>query len=185
MVSQLRGDEPALTIGDSGEGVVELQVRLYRLGLYRQLPDATYDLATEDAVRELQAQTGHSATGEVDRSTWEAIVYWEQQHGLDYQFLSPYDALAQLQHDLQQPQEASGQFPGTDPAGQLSADGQWRWDGQQWHPVAGDDAAGQLSADGQWRWDGREWVAAGGDGYVGVLSEDGYWRWTGTEWVPA
>lgn len=33
---------------------------------------------------------------------------------------------------------------------QLSEDGCWWWDGQQWHPA--------LSEDGRWRWTGSEWV---------------------------
>ena len=43
--------------------------------------------------------------------------------------------------------------------GQLSPDGQWRWDGWRWVPAA--PATGQLSADGQWRWDGWRWLPAG------------------------
>ncbi len=200
MVGELTGDEPNLQVGDSGEGVVLLQVRLYQLGYYRQMPDGTYDMATENAVRELQSAAGLDNDGEVTRETWEAIVHWEQQNGIRYQYQSPYDALAQLQYDLEHPQSRSGDFPTGDPA--LSPDGQWRWDGNDWQPAGGAAGAaaeptgvGQLSEDGQWRWDGTEWVAAqdGGGvteadpGRVGVgqLSEDGQWRWDGTEWQAA
>ena len=34
---------------------------------------------------------------------------------------------------------------------QLSADGNWWWNGSQWVPT--------LSADGTWRWDGKSWRA--------------------------
>jgi hypothetical protein len=62
--------------------------------------------------------------------------------------------------------------------GQLSEDGQWRWDAQanEWTPVQDGSeqdpgqgasgqhtiADGQLSDDGQWRWDAQanEWRAA-------------------------
>jgi peptidoglycan hydrolase-like protein with peptidoglycan-binding domain len=204
VVSQLRGDEPTLEVGDSGEGVVELQVRLYQLGYYRQFPDGTYNMTTENAVRELQSAGGQDNTGEVTQETWQAIVYWEQQRGIDYQYHSPYDALTQLRYDLEHPATASGEFPAGDPS--LSEDGQWRWDGNDWQPVAGAAGpnaadpnaagqmqayAGQLSEDGQWQWDGSQWVAAqaggsgtaaGGSGDVGELSPDGQWRWDGSQW---
>jgi Putative peptidoglycan binding domain len=182
VVSQLRGDEPRLELGDSGEGVQELQFRLYRLGYYRQFPDGTYDMATENAVRELQSSLGHDNTGEMTRESWEGIVYWEQQHGLDYEYHSPSDALAQLRYDLEHPQ------PAADP--NLSPDGHWRWDGHDW--VAAADP--NLSSDGHWRWDGHDWVAtaaapheahSAADGYVGQLSPDRYWRWNGADWEVA
>ena len=188
MVSQLRGDEPRLELGDSGEGVRELQFRLYRLGFYRQFPDGTYDMTTENAVRELQSSIGQDNTGEVDTRTWEAIVHWEQQSSLDYQFPSPSDAIDQLRYDLDHPQPQQDE---------LSPDGQWRWSGTEWvaaegsASTGGSGAAGQLSEDGQWRWTGSEWVAAAGEGQQhesqsgGQLSEDGQWRWNGTEWEAA
>jgi hypothetical protein len=40
-----------------------------------------------------------------------------------------------------------------EPAGQLSPDGRWFWDGQKWITT--------LSPDGQFRWDGRRWAASG------------------------
>jgi hypothetical protein len=36
---------------------------------------------------------------------------------------------------------------------QLSNDGNWLWDGQQWRSA--------ISEDGLWRWDGREWKRIG------------------------
>jgi nitric oxide reductase large subunit len=36
---------------------------------------------------------------------------------------------------------------------QLSNDGKWFWDGQQWRSA--------ISEDGLWRWDGREWKRIG------------------------
>src|SRR3954447_26328314 len=197
MVSQLRGDEPYLELGDSGEGVQELQFRLYRLGYYRDFPDGTYNMLTENAVRELQSSLGHDNTGEVTRESWEGIVYWEQQRGLDYQYRSASDALSQLRYDLEHPE------PAGDP--NLSPDGQWRWDGSEW--VAANGAAtatataaaaevhwGEVSPDGHWRWDGANWIAtageaqatqSSGDGHVGQLSSDGYWRWNGADWEVA
>ncbi len=202
----LTGDEPDLKLGDSGEGVVLLQVRLYGLGVYRTVPDGTFDMATENAVRELQSQGGQDNNGEVTRETWESILYWEQQAGIQYQYSSPYDALSQLSYDLQHPETASGRVPASQGVGQVSDDGQWQWDGFGWQATnggaaqqAGDGYAGQLSEDGQWQWDGVDWQPAHGEavqqyaaagqqsaaGDTGQLSEDGQWRWDGGEWHPA
>jgi hypothetical protein len=191
MVSQVRGDEPDLQLGDSGEGVQELQFRLYRLGHYRDFPDGTYDMRTEDAVRDLQGTVGHDRTGTVTRETWEAIVYWEQQHALDYQYPSPSYALDQLRYDLDHPQEQSH----TGHAGQLSDDGHWQWTGHEWVAAAASAAAsggaaadpyiGTFSDDGYHRWDGTAWVPATAEDHVGRLSPDGYWRWDGRDWVVA
>jgi len=210
VVSQIRGDEPRLEVGDTGEGVQELQFRLYRLGYYRQFPDGTYDMATENAVRELQSSLGHDNTGEVSPQSWEAIVYWEQQRGLDYQYPSASEALSQLRYDLEHPEMndpnvsadgqwrwdgfdwvAAGSARTDEQQGELSPDGRWRWNGFDW--VAADagtaatgaqEQAGELSADRQWRWNGSDWVAAA-DSHVGQVSADGYWRWDGREWVAA
>jgi peptidoglycan hydrolase-like protein with peptidoglycan-binding domain len=171
VVSELTGREPDLALGDSGEGVVLLQVRLYWLGLYRQIPDGTFDMVTESAVRELQSSCGQDNTGEVTRATWEAIVYWERQYGIDYQYHSPYDALAQLTADRARADAyAADQYA----ADQYAADQYAR--------------AGQYSDDGRWWWDGYQWQAVGeqaaGHEYLGVLSDDGRWRWDGSQWQP-
>lgn len=200
MVSQLRGDEPNLEVGDSGEGVQELQFRLYRLGHYREFPDGTFNMLTENAVRDLQSAHGQDNTGMVTRETWEAIVYWEQQLGLDYQYTSPSYALDQLRYDLDHAQSTLLQV------GQYSDDGYWQWDGHEWvaaaHAGAADghteatyaDSAAtaathpaetHFSEDGQWRWDGTNWVAATPEDHIGRLSPDGYYRWDGRDWVLA
>jgi peptidoglycan hydrolase-like protein with peptidoglycan-binding domain len=186
-VYELTGDEPELKLGDSGEGVMMLQVRLYAIGIYQNVPDGTFDYLTETAVRELQSGLGQDNTGEVTRTSWEAIVYWEQQYEVPYQYQSPYDALAQIQYDREHPSTASGQYPTE--YGTYSEDGQWRWDGTDWRPAGGGQGAdpygGQLSEDGHWRWDGSAWQSVGGDAYVGQLSEDGHWRWDGQQWQAA
>ena len=158
MVSQLRGDEPNLALGDSGDGVRELQFRLYRLGWYQQFPDGTFDLLTENAVRELQSSYGQDNTGEVTSDSWAAIVYWEQQYGLDYQYMSPSDALDQLRYDLDHADADQTQV--AEPETQFSADGYWRWDGTDWVAATAEDHIGRLSPDGYWRWDGTDWVVA-------------------------
>jgi hypothetical protein len=159
MASQLRGDEPALALGDSGDGVRELQFRLYRLGWYPQFPDGTFDLLTENAVRELQSSYGQDNTGEVTTDTWAAIVYWEQQVGLDYQYPSPSDALDQLRYDLEHPVPADDQSAAEEVT-EFSPDGYWRWDGSDWVATTAEDHIGRLSPDGYWRWDGADWVLA-------------------------
>jgi peptidoglycan hydrolase-like protein with peptidoglycan-binding domain len=192
-VSGLTGDEPDLQVGDSGEGVVLLQVRLYGLGIYRNVPDGTFDMTTENAVRELQSTLGLDNDGEVTRATWEAIVELEMRYSIQYQYMSPYDALSQINYDLQHPEQAAGGGAGQ---GQLSEDGQWQWDGYSWQAAADgagqhagsgshDSYAGQLSEDGQWQWDGTAWQTASADSQVGQLSDDGQWRWDGRQWSAA
>jgi hypothetical protein len=218
----LTGDEPDLELGASGEGVVLLQVRLYGLHI---------GMSTENAVRELQSQLGLDNDGVVNRETWEAILHQEQQVGIQYQYMSPYDALDQLLYDMQHGGQRDG-WGNVDPdgqrfdtsgnqvathegqdgshqPGQLSPDGQWRWDGSDWQAAdghggsgsggsaVGSEHVGKLSDDGQWRWDGSDWQAADGqhagasDSYasnsehVGKLSDDGQWRWDGGQWQAA
>jgi peptidoglycan hydrolase-like protein with peptidoglycan-binding domain len=190
----LTGDEPDLELGASGEFVVLMQVRLYSVQLFNEIPDGTYGSTTENAVRLLQSQVGHDNTGMVTRDTWEALLYVEQQYSIHYQFNSPYDAVDQLLYDLQHPEQPSGSFPFLQAQpGQVSADGQWQWDGSTWQAAQGGDGhAGQLSEDGQWRWDGSTWQAAqdgdaraGQNEHAGQLSEDGQWRWDGSTWQAA
>jgi peptidoglycan hydrolase-like protein with peptidoglycan-binding domain len=133
-------DEPDLALGDSGEGVVLLQVRLYWLGFYPQVPDGTFDMLTETAVRDLQATSGQDNDGTVSRATWDAIAYWEQQYNIPYRYQSPYDALAQLVYDLQQAQQYA---TAAEPYAGYSEDGQSYWDGYTW-----------------WQWDGQQWQLA-------------------------
>jgi hypothetical protein len=65
----------------------------------------------------------------------------------------------------------------TAPAGaQVSDDGNYWWDGNDWQPVSGGDgsadagsgdggaAQGQLSDDGNYRWNGSDWEPVSGDG---------------------
>jgi peptidoglycan hydrolase-like protein with peptidoglycan-binding domain len=178
-VPELRGDEPDLRLGDYGDGVMELQVRLYGLGYYRSLPDGTFNMHTENAVREMQYALGQDNDGMVTRSTWEGVLYLEGQYGIQYLYTSPYDALDQIIYDLQHPQASFA-------VGQLSDDGQWQWDGYDWQALPQVSShSGQLSEDGQWRWDGSAWQPAVGDGYAGQLSPDGQWRWDGYQWQPA
>ena len=195
-MSELTGDEPELKSGDTGEGVVLLQVRLFGLGLLREMPDGTFGMSTENAVRELQSTVGQDNNGDVTRETWEGILYLEQQYSINYQYTNPYDALTQINYDLQHPEDGGpyaayaqgGQYGQGDQYGQYGQGGQT---GQEQY-------AGQVSADGQWRWDGYDWQPhdggeayaadgggyAQGDGYVGQVSADGQWRWDGYDWQP-
>jgi hypothetical protein len=200
VVSELSGDEPDLQVGDSGEGVMLLQVRLYGLGMLQSVPDGTFNMETENAVRELQSARGLDNSGEVNWDTWEAIVYLEQQYGIQYQYQSPYDALSQIWYDREHPNEG-GEYGRAGQAGYGEQSGQYGQGGyaSQDDPNAPQGYAGQLSEDGQWRWDGADWqpAHAGGDAYassggsgqhsshVGQLSEDGQWRWDGADWQAA
>lgn len=194
-MAELTGDEPDLKSGDTGEGVVLLQVRLFGLGLYREMPDGMFNMVTENAVRELQASRGQDNTGQVTRETWEAILYLEQQAAIQYRYLSPYDALAQIVYDVAHP-EQGGPYSQFSPYGSAAAAGydQEAVDAGQYAQYAG-----QLSEDGLWRWDGYSWHSADGgsdaypsddgavaqaDEHIGRLSDDGRWRWDGADWQP-
>lgn len=192
----LTGSEPDLQLGDSGESVMLLQVRLYGLGILRDFPDGAFTLSTENAVRQLQAQVGLDNDGVVGEATWQAVQHQESQLGIQYQWDSPYDALSQMRYDVQNPLSASGHFgvlggqPGQyTPASQgglydpqnayteISEDGQWRWDGYDWQPTEGSTISADAVAYG--------YVAANVEpntAAYGVLSDDGQWRWDGYEW---
>ncbi|HEY1488902.1 MAG TPA: peptidoglycan-binding domain-containing protein [Micromonosporaceae bacterium] len=191
--------EPELHLGDDGEWVVLLQVRLYGLGLLREIPDQTFGSSTENAVRELQMQLGQSPTGEVTADTWATLAAAELQANIQYRYPSPYDALDQIVYDLQHGvhRDGSGNLvPPDQYAGMLSDDLQYQWDGYAWQP-AGDGERGadgflwQLSEDRQYQWDGYEWhpftgdTGHVGDMYAGQLSEDRQYRWDGIAWQPA
>lgn len=218
-MAALTGEEPDLELGNTGEWVWTLQVRLYGLRILQEWPDGVYNSATENAVRMLQSQVGMDNTGTVDHATWEALLHQEQQVGINYQFFNPWDALAQLRYDIENGGQRDGwgnhfedvaQGPAAY-AGQISNDGQWVWDGTDWQAISGtagvaeqlygatyaqggsyaqgesytdggSDYVGQVSPDGQWRWDGTDWVAATSDDYIGQLSPDGRWRWDGRDW---
>ena len=176
---ELTGNEPDLCLGDYGEGVMLLQVRLYALGIYREVPDGVFNMYTENAVRELQSALGADNDGMVSRPTWEGILYLETQNAIQYRYASPYDALDQIQFDLQHPELASGAY--TFQVGEYSADGEFFWDGEQWQAASAAAHYGQVSEDGQWMWDGSTWQPTYQD-YAGQLSDDGRWRWNGSEW---
>lgn len=197
-------DDPELRLGDDGEGVLQLQVRLFALGILREVPDSTFNMVTENAVRELQSRLGLQNDGIVTAPIWDAIRYLEQQAAIQYRYLSPYDALTQINYDLAHPEQGGpyshfSPYAAAEPdtggyaqyAGQLSEDGLWRWDGYAWQPAQPDPNVGRLSDDGLWRWDGVTWQPTDGggddrtDGYVGQLSPDGLWRWDGSQWQAA
>lgn len=69
--------------GDTGAGVSDLHVRLYRGGLLADLPEHldVYGPATEDAVREFQLRRKLRADGVCTGSTWNALVESDYQLG--------------------------------------------------------------------------------------------------------
>mgnify|MGYP002737251475 FL=1 len=62
------------TLGDSGDGVRELQARLKQIQWYE--PDVTgeFDDVTFQSVEGFQAKRGFDVTGEVDQDTWDRLV---------------------------------------------------------------------------------------------------------------
>jgi hypothetical protein len=156
-------------------------------------------MTTENAVRELQSMRGLDNTGEVTAETWEAIRYLEQQAAIQYRYLTPYDALAQINYDLDHPEDG-GPYSWLSPYGSSGPYAYYeeQYSQEEYAVGAGEYAqfAGQLSDDGRWRWDGYTWQSADGtdpsgaaadpsDGQAGQLSPDGLWRWDGTAWQPA
>lgn len=188
-MGELTGNEPDLQLGDVDyEWVLELQLRLYTLGYYPQVPDGlgAYDYLTEQAVRELQWDLGHDNDGMVTRKTWEGILYQERNNTINYQALSARDALDQLVFDQSMGIKRDGQGNQIYPLyGDLSEDGQLQWDGSAWQPYE-NPYDGELSDDGQHRWDGYQWqpVTELHHDYVGEISEDGQYQWDGYQWQP-
>jgi peptidoglycan hydrolase-like protein with peptidoglycan-binding domain len=150
------GDEPELALGDSGDGVAQLQARLHAIGVYDGAIDGSFGESTAKAVAEVQDRGGLTADGRAGPSTWRALQHAEQQAGV----VSPFA-----------PASPDGSAEGADPGGgatavgALSEDHHWRWDGDGWQanaepadlvPVIAHDG-GRLSADGQWLWDGNRW----------------------------
>jgi Putative peptidoglycan binding domain len=202
VVAEVTGNEPLPKLGDFGEDVMFLQVRMHGIGYLDYIPDGTFDMRTENAVRKLQSDRGLDNDGMVTRETWEAIVYFEQQAAIQYMYQSPYDARSQIVYDTQQAEQQAyweeqyaqyGQddagYEQTYVEGQFSQDGRWQLRGGEWQPVgeaAGEasdtPAVGSISADGYYRWDGTDWELLTAESFVGELSPDGYWRWDGTDW---
>jgi hypothetical protein len=189
-MGELTGNEPDLKLGDSDyEWVVELQLRMYTLGYYPDIPDGTgtFDYVTENAVRQLQWDLGHDNDGMVTRQTWEGILYLERQNTINYQALSSRDALDQLRFDQSMGIRRDGQGNQIYPLyGDLSEDGQLQWDGYGWQPAPEQHYEGEYSPDGQHWWDGYSWqaVPAAEHEYIGQLSDDGQYRWDGYTWQP-
>ena len=134
----------SLSPGDANDHVLALQQRLADHGLLHDSPDGVYGESTEAAVRELQREHGLIEDGIAGERTWEAAGALGAH-------------LAEEQGGLQ--------------AGDLSEDGHWRWNGEDWvpaqqaepdHAAAGEQPAaetGLVSEDGQWVWDGEQWRA--------------------------
>jgi hypothetical protein len=206
LVAELTGNEPNLEPGQFGEDVMQLQVRLYALGYYRDLPDGVFDMRTENAVRAAQSALGQDNDGLVTQETWATIVELENRSQLEYQYQSPYDARTQIDYDQQHPEGRPGYTtnwyePPYQESWQDNAAYEPNWqDNAAYEPNWQDNAAyepqyveGQLSEDGRWQLRDGEWHDVGGGDAtaaetapasieVGTISDSGFHRWNGTEW---
>lgn len=153
---------PDLQVGDSGEWVSHLQERLRALFLYEGAVDGNYGEETDAAVRQLCEHAGMSHEGGVSTQIWQVLL--EQEHAAGIGGAAAGEA-----------EQAASAGPAV---GELSEDGQWQWDGQEWK-AAGEAAASAGAASAESTEDGAQGIQAG------QLSEDGQWRWDGTEWKPA
>lgn len=72
-----------LQIGDTGAGVADLHVRLYRGGLLAELPEQIDDFGpvTQTAVRGFQTQRKLRSDGICNQATWDALVESDYQLG--------------------------------------------------------------------------------------------------------
>jgi len=61
---------PVYALGDSGDGVRELQARLRQIQWYQSDVTGEFDDTTFEAVQGFQAKRGLEPTGEVDETTW-------------------------------------------------------------------------------------------------------------------
>lgn len=83
-VTEAESPEPSATstssssvlysLGDSGDGVRELQARLRQIQWYLADVTGEFDDTTLDAVKGFQAKRGLEPTGEVDETTWDHLV---------------------------------------------------------------------------------------------------------------
>src|SRR4051794_17257545 len=141
----LRGDEPDLALGDSGDHVAELQDRLRALQLHDRFPDGTFDAATESAVRQLQSDVGHDNHGQVTQETWRALDDRLLQYGMAY------DSSAGVGNQHWD-QTSGGEVVAETSIAEV--DSHHHWDGQQWL-----------------EWYGAEWTATLGDGANQLLAD--------------
>jgi peptidoglycan hydrolase-like protein with peptidoglycan-binding domain len=67
------GEYPVLSEGSRGQAVTRLQQRLRQLGYFNATPTGNFRGLTRDAVIAFQRRAGLSATGVVNRQTWNAL----------------------------------------------------------------------------------------------------------------
>ncbi|MEA5567169.1 peptidoglycan-binding protein [Anabaena sp. UHCC 0399] len=72
------GRYPVLSEGSSGQAVTSLQQRLRQLGYFNANPTGNFQRITKDAVIAFQRRVGISATGVVNRQTWNALEGFAQ-----------------------------------------------------------------------------------------------------------
>lgn len=143
------------------EWVTHLQQRLQGLSIYDGSIDGYYGEDTDAAVRQLRVNAGVGDEEMVSAQTWQALAEQERMAGID----------AYGEQDAGQDIGAVDVDRSENLVGQVSEDGQWRWDGSEWQPAAAEQPdvvegsgnateAGVLSEDGQWRWDGSQWQPA-------------------------
>jgi peptidoglycan hydrolase-like protein with peptidoglycan-binding domain len=143
-----------LQAGDSGPEVEQLQTQLLNLG-YQVEVNSQYDEATTEAVRLYQQQNTLQETGIADLDTQNYVeTHANQNSNQGYE-----EPAAAAEPELA--------------AGEMSPDGAYQWDGQQWQPVNqseepasaegadGGSQVGQLSPDGAYQWDGQQWAPVG------------------------
>ena len=112
-----------LAKGDQNDHVYALQQLLGHLGLYQGEQDGYFGDALEDAVRQFQHAFGHDEDGQAGDELWHEIAHEAASQGYG-------------QHHEEEPA----------PAGQLSEDGAWRWDGTEWQPVEAPAAPAEQPA---------------------------------------
>ncbi|SDJ17651.1 Putative peptidoglycan binding domain-containing protein [Actinokineospora alba] len=138
-MSELPPLNEELAPGDQSDHVLAMQERLAEFGYFHDAVDGVFGESTEDALREFQRNYGLPEDGRVGPETWEA--------------------LGRETVSYAEPEPAGPEV------GELSEDGQWRWDGSDWQAVNSseptDATPGMLSEDGQWRWDGEQWQPVG------------------------
>jgi peptidoglycan hydrolase-like protein with peptidoglycan-binding domain len=149
--------------GSSGAEVQQLQQQLHDLG-YQVGVTGEYDEQTVEAVKLFQQSQGMQETGTAEPELQNVLA--EQAAAS-----AGYGASSAVA-------EAAQQAAADTSLGQLSPDGQYRWDGQDWQPVAAEATA----SDGQAA--GTDAATAAADSSLGQLSPDGQYRWDGQDWQP-
>ena len=121
-----------LKAGDQGDDVTALQTLLYEMG-YPEVgtPSSHFDSETMSAVLRFQGEHGLEPTGVVDEATRSTVIATANIAGMTHLTTPLIDDAAAYGHGVAPHHTEIHDHGG----GELSPDGNYRWDGTNWQPV--------------------------------------------------